>query len=56
MFRKESVCFEVAVRTRIPCFHFQGRARAGNQLDAPVGDPLRSSWNTADFYADVSSW
>jgi len=30
---------------------FQG----GNQLNAPVGGPLGSGWNTADFYVDVST-
>ena len=29
--------------------------QGGNQLEAPIGGPLGSSWNTADFYVDVST-
>jgi len=30
--------------------------QVGNQLGSPVGGPQGSSWNTADFYVDVTTW
>jgi len=40
---------------RVIAFVILQTSRAGNQVDAPVGGPLGSSWNTADFYIDVSA-
>jgi len=30
--------------------------QVGNQLGSPVGGPQGSSWNTADFYVEVTTW
>ena len=40
---------------RVIAFVILQTSQAGNQLDAPLGGPLGSSWNTADFYVDVST-
>jgi len=40
---------------RVIAFVILQTLEGGNQLDAPVGGPVGSSWNTADFYVDVST-
>ena len=40
---------------RVIAFVVLQTPQGGNQLDAPVGGPLGSSWNVANFYVDVST-